>query len=173
MKSHTFHTTTWLEVFWKDDYLAWNSSEFSDIQYLRLPADKVWVPSICNVQEISGKRCVTYESVADTSSEVLVDSSGQVVRREDIQSIIMCAFNTQKLPFDNQTWEFEFFPTNYCIHGTNIMYPFSVSVKNYFKICFRRGCNFVKEGYPYIPWILMFRRYQILIRYDAVGLTVE
>ncbi|XP_052683466.1 5-hydroxytryptamine receptor 3A-like [Crassostrea angulata] len=132
MKSQTLHTATWLEVFWKDEYLAWNSSEFSDIQYLRLPADKVWVPSICNIREISGKRCVTYGSVADTSSEVSVDSSGQVVLGEGIQSIIMCAFNTQKFPFDTQTCEFEFFPTNYFIHGIHIIYNQSKLITEYF-----------------------------------------
>lgn len=56
MKSQTLHIASWLEITWTDKYLTWNSSEFSDIQYLRLPADKVWVPAVCNLQEISGKK---------------------------------------------------------------------------------------------------------------------
>lgn len=122
MKSQTLHTATWLEVSWKDEYLTWNSSEFSNIQYLRLPGDKALVPSICNVQEISGKRCLTYGSVADTSSEVLVDISGQVVLGEAIQSVIKCAFNTQKFPFDTQTCDFEIFSPNYFLQDTYIIY---------------------------------------------------
>lgn len=41
MKLQTLHTATFLEGILTDEYLTWNSSEFSDIQYLRLPADKV------------------------------------------------------------------------------------------------------------------------------------
>lgn len=75
---------------------------------------------------------MTYGSVADTSSEVSVDSPGQVVLGEGIQSIIMCAFNTKKFPFDTQTCEFEFFSTNYFIHSTHIIYNQSKFIIEYF-----------------------------------------
>lgn len=34
MKLQTLHTATFLEVMWTDEYLTWNSSDFSNIQYL-------------------------------------------------------------------------------------------------------------------------------------------
>lgn len=132
MKMQTLHTATWLEVMWTDEYLTWNSSEFSNIQYLRLPADIVWVPSICNIQEISGKRCLTYGSVADTSSEVLVDSFGKVVLGEAIKSTIICSLNAQKFPFDSQICSFEFFSYYNYVFGTDIDINQSIFQTEYF-----------------------------------------
>ncbi|XP_052683973.1 neuronal acetylcholine receptor subunit alpha-7-like [Crassostrea angulata] len=132
MKMQTLHTATFLEVMWTDEYLTWNLSDFSNIQYLRLPADKVWVPSICNIQEISGKRCLTYGSVADTSSEVLVNSFGKVVLGEAIKSTILCNFNAQKFPFDSQTCNFEFFSYYNYFFGTDIDINQSMFQDEYF-----------------------------------------
>ncbi|XP_052682904.1 neuronal acetylcholine receptor subunit alpha-7-like [Crassostrea angulata] len=122
MKSQILHIASWLEVKWTDEHLSWNSSEFSNIKYLRLPADKVWVPAVCNLQEISGKKCLTYGSVKNTGSEVGVESSGLVTLAETIESIVSCSFNVQKFPFDTQTCKLNFFSPNSYLQNTNLLY---------------------------------------------------
>ena len=52
MKSQTLHSAIWLEIQWTDEYLTRNSSDFDNIQCLRIPATQVWVPSICNVKKM-------------------------------------------------------------------------------------------------------------------------
>lgn len=78
IKSQTLHTSSMLVVSWIDEYLVWNSSKFREIEYLRLPGDIIWVPNVCNLQEITDRRCLTYGSVTDTKSEVIVHNSGLV-----------------------------------------------------------------------------------------------
>lgn len=97
IRSQTLHTAIWLRVSWTDEYLTWNSKDFSGINFLRLPADKVWIPAVCNMHEISGRRCLTYSSVGNTNSEVEVDNNGHVSLSEAMESIISCTFNVQKL----------------------------------------------------------------------------
>lgn len=88
IKSQTLHAANWLTYSWADEYLTWNSSYFSGIDFLRLPADRIWIPNVCNMQEISGRRCLSYDSVKDSRSEAIVHSSGFVYLTETFDSII-------------------------------------------------------------------------------------
>ncbi|XP_052683848.1 neuronal acetylcholine receptor subunit beta-3-like [Crassostrea angulata] len=108
IKSQTLHAANWLTYSWTDEYLTWNSSVFSNIDYVRLPADKIWIPSVCNLQEISGRRCLTYDSVKDSRSEAVIHSSGQVYLTETMDSIVLCKFDALHFPFDTQTCIFSF-----------------------------------------------------------------
>lgn len=108
IKKQTLHAVNWLLYSWTDEYLRWNSSDFSYIDFLRLPADKVWIPNVCNMQEISGRRCLTYDSVKDSRSEAIIHSSGGVYLSEAFDSIILCKFDVTKFPLDTQTCIFSF-----------------------------------------------------------------
>lgn len=108
IKTQTLHASNWLTYSWIDEYLTWNSTVFSDIDYVRLSADRVWIPNVCNLQEISGRRCLTYDSVKDSRSEVVIHSSGRVYLAETIDSIVLCNFNVLHFPFDIQTCIFSF-----------------------------------------------------------------
>lgn len=108
IKSQTLYAANWLTYSWTDEYLTWNSTVFSNIDYLRLPADKIWIPSVCNLQEISGRRCLTYDSVKDSRSEAVIHSSGLVYLTETIDSIVLCKFDVLHFPFDTQTCIFSF-----------------------------------------------------------------
>ncbi|XP_052683321.1 neuronal acetylcholine receptor subunit beta-3-like [Crassostrea angulata] len=108
IKSQTLHAANWLTYSWTDEYLTWNSTVFSNIDYVRLPADKIWIPSVCNLQEISGRRCLTYDSVKDSRSEAVIHSSGLVYLTETMDSIVLCKFDALHFPFDTQTCIFSF-----------------------------------------------------------------
>lgn len=132
IRSQTLHTAIWLRVTWTDEYLTWNSEDFSGINILRLPADKVWVPAVCNMQEISGRRCLTYSSVENTDSEVEIESTGHVSLSESMESIILCTFNVQKFPFDTQTCTFTFFASTKHSHSLDLMLNQSSFDSRYF-----------------------------------------
>uniref|UniRef100_A0A914Y8X8 Neurotransmitter-gated ion-channel ligand-binding domain-containing protein n=1 Tax=Panagrolaimus superbus TaxID=310955 RepID=A0A914Y8X8_9BILA len=36
----------WLELYWKDDFLSWNPSDFGGIDRIHVPASKLWKPDI-------------------------------------------------------------------------------------------------------------------------------
>lgn len=132
IRSQTLHTAIWLRVDWTDEYLRWNSGDFSGINFLRLPADKVWIPAVCNMHEISGRRCLTYSSVENTNSEVEIESNGHVSLSEAMESIILCSFNVQKFPFDIQICTFTIFASTKQSHSLELMHNQSSFDSRYF-----------------------------------------
>lgn len=132
IRSQTLHTAIWLSVSWTDEYLTWNSDDFSGINFLRLPANKVWIPAVCNMHEISGRRCLTYSSVGNTNSEVEIESNGHVSLSEAMESIILCTFNVKNFPFDTQICTFTFFASTKRSHSLKIMLNQSSFDSRYF-----------------------------------------
>lgn len=121
IKSQTLHTSSLLVVSWIDEYLVWNSSKFSEIEYLRLPAESIWIPNICNRQEISDRRCLTYGSVTDTKSEVIVHNSGLVYLSEMMNSVNLCTFNAMNFPFDIQNCVYKFIITSSALYKVDLV----------------------------------------------------
>lgn len=121
IKSQTLHTSSLLVVSWIDEYLLWNSSKFSEIEYLRLPAESIWIPNICNRQEISDRRCLTYGSVTDTKSEVIVHNSGLVYLSEMMNSVNLCTFNAMNFPFDIQNCVYKFIITSSTLYKVDLV----------------------------------------------------
>jgi hypothetical protein len=122
-KSQTFSSVVWLIYNWKDEYLRWNTSE-NGIEYLRVPAEKIWVPSICCLNELAEKMCMTYESVKE--NEAFIHYTGGVSMHHSIRSTIRCKINLQKYPFDEQRCTFEFFSLIAAIHQLEMNENYSV-----------------------------------------------
>ena len=133
MRSQTLHSAIWLEIQWTDEYLSWNSSDFDNIQCLRLPATQVWVPSICNLHEISGKRCMNFVSVIYSATEVEMWSNGHILLQETMESIVSCQFDVRKFPFDSQSCTFYYFSPNEYSHNLSILANLSSFYTGYFK----------------------------------------
>ncbi|KAG9331206.1 hypothetical protein JZ751_019749 [Albula glossodonta] len=45
-KNQVLTTNIWLNMHWIDQYLQWNTTEYSDISNIRLPDDQIWKPDI-------------------------------------------------------------------------------------------------------------------------------
>lgn len=65
-------TNVWLEQEWKDERLTWNKSEFNNLDKIRLPCNRLWLPDI-----------VLYNSADDYTegymqSKAMVTSDGSV-----------------------------------------------------------------------------------------------
>jgi hypothetical protein len=121
-KSQTFSSVLWLNYNWMDEYLRWNTSEY-EIEYLRVPAEKVWVPSICSLNELAGRMCMTYESVKQ--NEVFIQYTGIVSLHATVKSTIQCKINLQKYPFDEQRCTFEFMSLISAMHQLEMKEMFS------------------------------------------------
>jgi hypothetical protein len=106
-KSQTLSSVIWLVYNWKDEYRKWNASQYG-IKLLHVPAKKIWVPSICNVNELADKRCMTCEFVKE--NEAIIYYTRKVTLYNTVQSTIQCRINLQKYPFDEQKCVFSIYP---------------------------------------------------------------
>ncbi|XP_048753950.2 neuronal acetylcholine receptor subunit alpha-7-like [Ostrea edulis] len=123
-KSQTFSSVIWLMYSWTDEYLRWNISEYGT-EYLRVPAEMIWVPSICGINELAEKMCMTYESVKE--NEAFIHYTGFVSLYKSVKSTIQCKINLQKYPFDEQRCTFEFMSLISAMHQLEINDNFTLA----------------------------------------------
>ncbi|XP_036004251.1 5-hydroxytryptamine receptor 3A-like [Fundulus heteroclitus] len=105
-----FQTVTnhiWINMFWINEFLTWNSSEFCGMNMLTIPSSMLWIPDI-----------IIYEDASDCSDSkqdplVTVDPSGLVRMRTRLMLTISCKFNLYRFPFDTQTCNITFLSLNY------------------------------------------------------------
>ncbi|XP_073441776.1 5-hydroxytryptamine receptor 3B [Dendrobates tinctorius] len=102
-------TSIWYRQMWKDDFLAWNSSQFDGIGEISLPLNAIWVPDI-----------VINEFVEDGKSPdlpyVYVSSSGTIRNYKPMQVVSACSLETYAFPFDIQNCSLTF---TSCLHTVN------------------------------------------------------
>ncbi|KAM4534530.1 5-hydroxytryptamine receptor 3C-like [Fundulus diaphanus] len=96
-----------LDVFWINEFLTWNSSEFCGMNMLTVPSSMVWIPDI-----------IIYEDSSDCSDSrqdplVTVESSGLIRMKTRLQLTYSCKFNLYRFPFDTQTCNITFLSMNY------------------------------------------------------------
>nr|ACO15349.1 Neuronal acetylcholine receptor subunit alpha-3 precursor [Caligus clemensi] len=73
----------WAYQSWQDDRLAWNSSEESGIELIRVPAKKIWLPDVVLYMKKSAQ-------LVDEEYNAVVYSSGRVIYVPDIRSKMDC-----------------------------------------------------------------------------------
>ncbi|XP_075694867.1 5-hydroxytryptamine receptor 3B [Rhinoderma darwinii] len=102
-------TSIWYRQMWKDEFLAWNSSQFDGIGEISLPLSAIWVPDI-----------VINEFVEDGKSPdlpyVYVNSSGTIRNYKPMQVVSACSLETYAFPFDIQNCSLTF---SSCLHTVN------------------------------------------------------
>ncbi|CAL1613548.1 unnamed protein product [Knipowitschia caucasica] len=45
-KNQVLMTNAWLQLYWTDAYLSWNTEHYPGVQNLRFPSDQIWTPDI-------------------------------------------------------------------------------------------------------------------------------
>ncbi|XP_056400164.1 5-hydroxytryptamine receptor 3B isoform X1 [Hyla sarda] len=102
-------TSIWYRQMWKDEFLAWNSSQFDGIGEISLPLSAIWVPDI-----------VINEFVEDGKSPdlpyVYVNSTGTIRNYKPMQVVSACNLETYAFPFDIQNCTLTF---SSCLHTVN------------------------------------------------------
>ncbi|XP_036414238.1 acetylcholine receptor subunit delta [Colossoma macropomum] len=103
----TLLTNVWMDHGWTDYRLAWNSSEFDDIEVLRLPSSMVWLPEIVLENNNDAQFQVAYYC------NVLVYPDGFVYWLPPAIFRSSCSINVNYFPFDWQNCTLKFSSLTY------------------------------------------------------------
>ncbi|OQV13812.1 Acetylcholine receptor subunit beta-like 1 [Hypsibius exemplaris] len=101
-RDQVFKSNLWYRLGWNDPQLAWNPSEYGNIQKITMPADKVWTPDIVLLNNADGKYGVSYKSNA------VIYSGGDVIWLPPTIYRSTCEINVVYFPFDTQTCKMRF-----------------------------------------------------------------
>uniref|UniRef100_UPI00358F72F0 neuronal acetylcholine receptor subunit alpha-7-like n=1 Tax=Myxine glutinosa TaxID=7769 RepID=UPI00358F72F0 len=101
-KNQVLTTNIWLQMYWFDQHLHWNLSDYPGVTTLRFPADKVWTPDILLYNSADDR----FDGTFHTS--VLCNYTGgcQYIPPGILRST--CEVNVRWFPFDIQRCDLKF-----------------------------------------------------------------
>ncbi|XP_041365994.1 neuronal acetylcholine receptor subunit alpha-7-like [Gigantopelta aegis] len=110
----TLSTNVWLRMYWSDNRLTWNSSEFSGIEKIILPSTLIWIPDL-----------TLYDSAVKSSSSmskyrVSVTKNGSISFQFPELLTSLCSIDTTYFPFDTQRCNLTFGSWAYDAFGIDI-----------------------------------------------------
>ncbi|CAG0886492.1 unnamed protein product [Cyprideis torosa] len=108
-------TNCWLNEIWNDHGLRWNASDFGNISVIRIPASKVWRPDIILYNNADSQ----YNS-AILSTNVIVNSTGNVAWLSSAIFRSSCQINVEYFPFDEQRCTMKFASWTYGGYQVNL-----------------------------------------------------
>ncbi|XP_072024618.1 neuronal acetylcholine receptor subunit alpha-2-like [Amphiura filiformis] len=97
---------------WRDEFLAWNSSNYGNIASIQLPTDVIWIPDITLHRNIDGN----FERIKSTKASVY--SVGSVEWLAPAIFTSSCLIHVRYFPFDTQSCQFRF--GSWAYHGLEI-----------------------------------------------------
>ncbi|MEQ2169998.1 hypothetical protein GOODEAATRI_030674, partial [Goodea atripinnis] len=106
-KLQTVTNHIWIKMYWINEFLTWNSSEFCGMDILTIPSSMIWIPDIIIQEDASDNK----GSQGDALVSVL--SSGLVRVNTRLQLTYACKFDLYRFPFDTQTCNITFSSVNY------------------------------------------------------------
>ncbi|CAF0749300.1 unnamed protein product [Brachionus calyciflorus] len=121
-------TNVWLEQEWKDERLIWNKSEYNNLDKIRLPCNRLWLPDI-----------VLYNSADDYTegymqSKAMVTNEGVVFWPPPVKLRSSCKIDVTFFPFDDQICHLKFGSWTYSGLQVNVMNKSTtVDLSNYIK----------------------------------------
>ncbi|XP_044033745.1 5-hydroxytryptamine receptor 3A-like isoform X2 [Siniperca chuatsi] len=92
-KDQKFVPYVWIDMWWQDDYIAWDPDEFCGINTFSLPTEAMWKPDI-TIEEMTEK------DKAPQSPYLTVHSDGYVNIMNDKVLVSTCRMQVDKFPFD-------------------------------------------------------------------------
>ncbi|XP_060598046.1 acetylcholine receptor subunit alpha-like [Ruditapes philippinarum] len=97
-KRQSIKCTINLDLYWKDEFLTWNSSEYGGIKTLVFPYSKnIWVPDIMVYNAL-----VNSEDYGMEGSTIQLYQNGQVYAWTQVRLNTECEIKSKKYPFDEQ-----------------------------------------------------------------------
>ncbi|XP_006802249.1 acetylcholine receptor subunit epsilon [Neolamprologus brichardi] len=113
-KEETLTTNVWIEIQWDDYRLAWNASQYYDIEVIRVPCKTVWLPDIVLENNIDGKFDVAYYA------NVLINSVGEIYWLPPAIYRSTCAIEITYFPFDYQNCTLAFRSQTYSANEVDL-----------------------------------------------------
>lgn len=99
-KTETLTTNMWIRLYWKDERLSWNKTDFNGLNRITVRPDQVWIPDIGLLNRAEGS-----DRIGSIETRVQADYKGNV--KWLIQTIYRssCSIDITYFPFDDQTCE--------------------------------------------------------------------
>ncbi|KAI0213259.1 hypothetical protein LSAT2_001725 [Lamellibrachia satsuma] len=94
-KTSLMRATAWLEESWIDPQLTWNKSDYEDIDTIRIPAKKLWIPDIVQYHNVDPRGLYV------TDVLVVVNSNGTVTWSPHALLSTACYAHMRHFPFDH------------------------------------------------------------------------
>jgi hypothetical protein len=91
-----------LYLYWKDEFLMWNFSEFNNVKSLNINPDRIWTPDI-ELYNSGG-----YPEIWTKNLESKVDYNGNVFLSIPTLLTFSCFLELKEFPFDKQVCELSF-----------------------------------------------------------------
>ncbi|XP_071400721.1 5-hydroxytryptamine receptor 3A-like [Centroberyx affinis] len=91
----------WVEMYWKNEYISWESDEFCGIDQVTLPVEALWMPDI-SINEMTEK------DKAPPSPYLSINSYGEVHVKNDQVMVSSCKMQIYNFPFDTQNCSLTF-----------------------------------------------------------------
>ncbi|CAD6186906.1 unnamed protein product [Caenorhabditis auriculariae] len=87
----------WLELYWQDETLRWEPSEYGNLTRIHVPSNKIWKP---DVLVYNNANMNVEENEMETNA--IVNHDGRVMLFRSMITDISCNLNLQQFPFDQQ-----------------------------------------------------------------------
>ncbi|KAJ8417173.1 hypothetical protein AAFF_G00284000 [Aldrovandia affinis] len=101
-KNQVLTTNIWLQLYWNDYYLQWNTSEYPGVTNVRFPDTQIWKPDILLYNSADERFDATFHT------NVLVNSSGYCQYLPPGIFKSTCYIDVRWFPFDVQRCELKF-----------------------------------------------------------------
>ncbi|XP_060078636.1 neuronal acetylcholine receptor subunit beta-3-like [Ylistrum balloti] len=103
-------------MFWHDERLKWNPSDFGNLEKISIPANSIWIPEseVYNVSPFHPSKTMT--------ANAIVSSTGNVVYIPSQTISFYCPLDLSKFPYDTQTCRLKMGPWTYSSDEQNLTY---------------------------------------------------
>ncbi|XP_071100631.1 acetylcholine receptor subunit delta-like [Haliotis cracherodii] len=91
---------------WRDESLAWNTSDYSNISQVEIPLNRVWQPNVHLSNKAFG------DGPLSTMTPVHLKSDGYLYWKNTMTISVICKTFLSRYPFDSQVCPMNFMPLN-------------------------------------------------------------
>ncbi|RUS87382.1 hypothetical protein EGW08_004836 [Elysia chlorotica] len=97
-KSQELESSVILDVFWQDDWLSWNRSDYGNVESFLYPQYKIWLPDVIIENSVQKQNQLGYDE-----NMVRIDSDGWIYWKPSQIIKTGCDIDVSYYPFDTQT----------------------------------------------------------------------
>ncbi|KAI8500747.1 Neuronal acetylcholine receptor subunit alpha-7 [Branchiostoma belcheri] len=102
-KNQQIVTNLWVRLYWQDENLLWNETQYGGASSIRIPSAEIWTPDIVLYNRIEGD-----ETSDIPNTNAIITSSGDVTWLYPVTMVSSCKMNVYKFPYDEQICKLQF-----------------------------------------------------------------
>ncbi|CAH1227460.1 neuronal acetylcholine receptor subunit alpha-7-like [Branchiostoma lanceolatum] len=101
-RNQQLRTSLWIRMYWTDELMTWNSSDWGDTTAIRISSERIWRPDILVYNSL-----LPYGSNFE-DSEATIYSDGSVAWLFPLTMLSTCSIDVTYFPYDEQTCTMQF-----------------------------------------------------------------